>query len=218
MSSVTPYNPLDKVALAKSIEAEMLRRDAVALAACQGIIGAGVYAIYYCGDFPAYAPLSIRNRNGRFEAPIYVGKAIPKGGRKGGLSLDAGSGNALAARLAKHASSVSAANNINVVDFFARHLVVEDIWIPLGENILIETFSPLWNKVVDGFGNNDPGTRRATQYRSAWDVLHPGRIWAEKLAPSPLNEVQISQRIADFLSGKPTPEVDSRDEDSEADA
>ena len=53
--------------------------------------------------------------------------------------------------------------------------MVDDIWIPLGENILIERFKPLWNQVIDGFGNNDPGGRRATQYRSHWDVLHPGK-------------------------------------------
>ncbi len=39
--------------------------------------GAGIYAIYYVGDFPSYAPVAERNHDGRFEAPIYVGKAIP---------------------------------------------------------------------------------------------------------------------------------------------
>jgi hypothetical protein len=40
---------------------------------------------------------------------------------------------------------------------------------------MIEQFRPIWNLVIDGFGNKDPGKRRATQYRSLWDVLHPGR-------------------------------------------
>lgn len=207
--TVTPYNPLDKVALAKSIQAEILRSAPVPLSDCGSIVGAGVYAIYYNGDFPPYAPLVAKP----FDAPIYVGKAIPKGGRKGGLSLDSSCGKSLADRLTKHAGSVSAAINLEEAHFFVRHLVVEDIWIPLGENILIETFAPLWNKVVDGFGNNDPGGRRATQYRSSWDVLHPGRAWAEKLAAPPLTEVEVLKRVADFMAGRATPDVDSRDDE-----
>ena len=72
--------------------------------------------------------------------------------------------------------------------------MVDDIWIPLGENILIERFKPLWNQVIDGFGNNDPGGRRATQYRSHWDVLHPGRPWAVKLAQGETTAAQICEK------------------------
>ncbi len=79
---------------------------------------------------------------------------------------------------------------------------MDDIWIPLGENILIETFKPLWNRAIDGFGNRDPGKRRATQYRSPWDVLHPGRAVAAKLAESPLTEEFLRRRVSDYLSGK----------------
>jgi hypothetical protein len=31
---------------------------------------------------------------------------------------------------------------------------VDDIWIPLGESLLIEMFSPLWNKVLDAMALN----------------------------------------------------------------
>ena len=48
------------------------------------------------------------------------------------------------------------------------------------DNILIREFRPLWNSVVDGFGNNDPGRGRYNQAMSDWDVLHPGRPYAEK--------------------------------------
>ena len=84
-----PYNPLDKLNLAKSIEAEILSRDAAPLGDISALLGAGVYAIYYTGDFPAYSEIAVLNRRGRFRQPIYVGKAIPKGGRKGGLTKDA---------------------------------------------------------------------------------------------------------------------------------
>ena len=122
----SPYNPLDKLNLAKSIEIELLGREPEPLDELSNISGAGVYAIYYTGDFPAYEPVAVKNRNGAFACPIYVGKAIPKGGRKGGLSLDASSGKALAERLTQHAQSISEASNLRVEDFHARYLVVDE--------------------------------------------------------------------------------------------
>lgn len=198
-----PYNPLDKFNLARSIEVELLERDCIPLSGTDGIKGAGVYAIYYTGAFPAYKPITTANKNGAFAQPIYVGKAIPKGGRKGGLTKDAGIGRALADRLRQHAGSVDEAENLKLEDFHVRQLVVEDIWIPLGENMLIESFKPLWNRAIDGFGNKDPGRRRATQYKSPWDVLHPGRKFTEKLADSGLSTAFLDRRVADYLAGRP---------------
>jgi hypothetical protein len=37
---------------------------------------------------------------------------------------------------------------------------------------------------VDGFGNHDPGRGRRDMKRPRWDILHPGRNWAERLRPS----------------------------------
>ncbi|OYX34921.1 MAG: hypothetical protein B7Z01_04790 [Brevundimonas subvibrioides] len=161
--------------------------------------GAGVYAIYYFGPFAAYAPITDGGR------PIYVGKAIPKGGRKGGLGANAGVERALRDRLGQHASSIQQATNLESGDFKVRALVVDDIWIPLGENMLIESFQPVWNVVIDGFGNKTPGARRATQFRSPWDVLHPGRTFAEMLAAHPLGVEVFEQRVRDYLAGKAVP-------------
>jgi hypothetical protein len=115
--------------------------------------------------------------------PIYVGKAIPIGGRKGELQFDATIGSALYKRLSEHAESIRQVNNLSLPDFKCRYLVVDDIWIPLGESLLIRQFRPLWNVAIDGFGNHDPGSGRHRQQKSPWDVLHPGRSWAERLAP-----------------------------------
>jgi hypothetical protein len=201
---IQPYNPLDKLNLAKSIEIELLGRSGIPLSLIDGIFGAGVYAIYYAGAFPAYASITLKSEDSVESKPIYVGKAIPKGGRKGGLSRDASAtGNALADRLRQHASSISEASNLQLADFSIRHLVLDDIWIPLGENMLIESFKPVWNVALDGFGNKDPGMRRATQYKSPWDVVHPGRQFAEKLAVAPASAEFLIQRIKDYLAGKP---------------
>lgn len=198
-----PYNPLDKINLAKSIEGELLNRSVDSLDSVEHIKGAGVYAIYYTGSFKAYRSIASQNANGKFEKPIYVGKAIPKGGRKGGLTKDASSGRALADRLRQHAASIDEAKNLKLNDFSVRHLVVDDIWIPLGENILIESFKPIWNRAIDGFGNKDPGRRRSKQYKSPWDVLHPGRKFAVKLADGGLTERFLLQRVADYIADRP---------------
>jgi len=198
-----PYNPLDKINLARSIETELLSRQAVGFDQLSDVRGAGVYAIYYFGHFPAYATIAARNLDGKFAQPIYVGKAIPKGGRKGGISADSLAGKPLLDRLGQHASSIDQATNLSIADFAVRHLVVDDIWIPLGENMLIETYKPVWNRALDGFGNKDPGRRRATQYKSPWDVLHPGRRFAAKLADSGLSEEFLAERVDDYLNNRP---------------
>ena len=198
------YNPLDKINLAKSIEIELLTSPTELLSDMGETAGAGVYVIYYTGAFPAYASIAEANRDGKFERPIYIGKAIPKGGRKGGISAAAAViGRALGDRLKQHASSIAEAENLDLADFHVRHLVVDDIWIPLGENMLIETFKPVWNRAIDGFGNKDPGKRRATQFRSPWDVLHPGRAFTIKLAQSPVTPEFLLQRVDDYFAGRP---------------
>jgi hypothetical protein len=76
--------------------------------------------------------------------------------------------------------------------------VVDDIWIPLGESLLIEMFSPVWNRLIDGFGNHDPGKGRYQQQRSPWDVLHPGRSWAEKLQQHSKSETDLLKAVENF--------------------
>lgn len=197
-----PYNPLDKINLARSIEAELLARPIDLLSDVGRIVGAGVYAIYYDGPFPAYQPTVAKSREDPAARPIYVGKAIPKGSRKGGLHSDAARGKALADRLGQHASSIQECDNLEISHFFVRHLMVDDIWIPLGESVLIEKFKPAWNQAIDGFGNKDPGQRRATQYKSPWDVLHPGRSFSLKLADSPLTPDFLTQRLSDYFANR----------------
>ena len=175
---IEPYNPLDKRNLGESVADALLDTEVQPLPPAP-FIGAGVYAIYYTGAFPAYMLLSEANCDGQFRCPIYVGKAVPPGARKGGLGLDADHGQALYKRLAEHAESVKAAHNLDINDFYCRILVVDDIWIPLAESMLIDRFKPVWNRVLDGFGNHDPGRGRYQGMMPQWDCLHPGRAWAE---------------------------------------
>lgn len=188
-----PFNPLDKRNLGTSVADALLAQPRSPLPPSEKFKAAGVYAIYYQGSFEPYRPLAIRNRsNEGKDLPIYVGKAVPPGARKGGLGLEGPPGPVLFNRLAEHAESVRQVSNLNLDDFFCRYLAVDDIWIPLGENLLIEMFSPLWNQVIDGFGNHDPGRGRHQGKRSAWDELHPGRPWASKLQPGKSREAVIA--------------------------
>lgn len=202
-----PYNPLDKINLGRSVAEALLASTVLPLEQTGELIGAGVYAIYYVGDFPPYKPIAERNRGNAFSQPIYVGKAVPKGARKGGLSFDASKGRPLRDRLRVHAASIRDAENLRIEEFYYRSLVVDDIWIPLGENMMIEQFKPIWNLVIDGFGNKTPGARRETQYRSAWDVLHPGRKGFQNLASGSLTQEQAIQRLTDYFAGNKVPQI-----------
>ncbi len=180
MPTEPPYNPLDTRNLGENVANALLEREPVAPPP-PTFRGAGIYAIYYSGCFEPYKVIARANRQDICSMPLYIGKAIPAGARKGAQRPRAISGNALANRLNQHATSIDHANNLNLRDFSCRYLVVDDIWIPLGESLLIERFSPIWNTRIDGFGNHDPGSGRRNQARSHWDVLHPGRPWATKL-------------------------------------
>jgi len=199
---IVPFNPLGKRQLGESVGQAMLRQTVIPVANLTSFEGAGIYAIYYYGDFPAYEAIARINRDQGFTAPIYVGKAAPKGTRKGG-DLAANHGKVLFNRLTRHKRSIEEANNLEIADFHCRYLIVDDIWIPLGESLLIAKFNPLWNKLIDGFGNHDPGIGRHAGLRPRWDVLHPGRPWADKCQPRAETADQIIGEARDYLRNNP---------------
>jgi hypothetical protein len=80
-------------------------------------------------------------------------------------------------------------------DFRRRFLVVDDTWTPLAESMLIERFKPVWNRVLDGFGNHDPGKGRHQGMAPQWDCLHPGRAWAARLRPCANTAEQLAERV-----------------------
>jgi hypothetical protein len=193
-----PFNPLHKKNLGISVAEALLAKKVESLPPKKQFEGAGIYAIYYVGNFPAYKAITKLNSGRNFKCPIYVGKAVPEGARKGGFGLDTPAGNVLFKRLCEHAKSIQQTKNLSLSDFFCRYLTVDDIWIPLGESLLVEMFSPLWNKAVDGFGNHDPGSGRYNQQLSPWDALHPGRSWTVKLKPGKSGE-EVAESVTKYL-------------------
>ena len=201
MGNVIPFNPLDKQNLALSVGNALSNAEPQPLSSIQRFEGSGVYSLYYSGDFYAYEPLAKANE---FDAavPIYVGKADSKGKRKGGFIADSASGTALFSRLSDHAKSIDQAENLDLEDFQCRFLVVDDLWIPLGESLLISKHAPVWNVLVEGFGNHDPGKGRHSGKRPLWDMLHPGRPWAEKLVEHDISGQQIGLDALEYLRSR----------------
>ena len=157
--------------------------------------GVGVYALYYLGSFDYYSHIARQNQQD-CRQPIYIGKAVPAGWRTA-RTAHTDQDKALYQRLQEPARSIASVENLEVHNFRCRFMSlngVETDLISAVESELIRTYTPLWNTVVDGFGNHDPGKGRYNQARSEWDVLHRGRSWADRLTgPAPQWEDIIAE-------------------------
>lgn len=69
------------------------------------------------------------------------------------------------------------------------------------EAALIAMHRPLWNSVIDGFGNHNPGRKRVSGKIPQWDVLHPGRGWAKEMSGEMPDAKMLNQRVKDYLAG-----------------
>lgn len=175
-----PYNPLDKANLGRSV-AEAILNQPYQVMPPKPFEGIGIYAIYYFGNNPIYAMNSRYNQRNDIGWPIYIGKAIATGGRKGILNTENSKSKNLYNRIRKHANTIDEVENLNLKDFKCKYLTIDSIWIPLGEQLLIDRYKPLWNSIIDGFGNNDPGSRRYSGNSPEWHLLHRGVSWAKKM-------------------------------------
>jgi Eco29kI restriction endonuclease len=199
------YNPLDKLNLGKSVAEALLEGPIQGLGNIPQFEGAGIYVIYYKGPFEPYQLMAQRNEQGP-TWPIYIGKAVPAGARTGRRLSTEIAGPVLCNRLAEHADSIRAARNLDIDDFNCRYLTVDDIWIPLAETLLIARFRPVWNQELHGFGNHDPGSGRYSGLRPLWDVLHPGRSWADRCASRTESPERLAERVRNFLREHQPPE------------
>ena len=174
------YNPLDYASLSDTLARELMSSDLMPLSEIERFYGDGVYALFYDGDFPAYAAMSAVNRDKPGSFPIYIGKACPKTMAGNDMAAASGGGPQAGTRLYNrvardHRSSIERAVNLDVGDFACRMLVLNAIWEPITESALISRYAPLWNSILSGFGNHAPGKGRETGKLSRWDIVHPGR-------------------------------------------
>ena len=166
--------------------------------------GTGVYALYCIAKTGIYSKFHLVNRTA-FHVPIYVGKAVPKGWRQARQSVPADTRSyELNNRIREHRRSIELGEGLDRADFFCRFMILEgkesDL-IGTVEAALIRRYQPIWNTLIDGFGNHDPGKGRYEQAKSDWDVCHPGRLWAEKCQGVHADKEELLQSIEVFMSG-----------------
>ncbi|MCY4437687.1 MAG: Eco29kI family restriction endonuclease [Chloroflexi bacterium] len=172
--TVQLYDPLTFDNLMIGMVSHFEKQTMVDMDAIGDANGPGIYSLFYSGQLSIYRSIS-----GSMN-PIYVGKAVPPGSRKG-ISVDVNSP-ALRSRIRQHAKSIDEAENLDASEFKCRYLAVVPVWITLAERFLIQYYTPVWNLCIEGFGVHDPGKGRRGSQRSWWDTLHPGRELANRLA------------------------------------
>lgn len=165
--------------------------------------GAGVYAIYCIARKGIYKTYGEKINRTYYDVPIYVGKAVPAGWRQNRI-VDEVAGNALYGRLKQHAESIKNGKGLSIADFVCRFAILEGEtanMIAALEAAIIAEHTPLWNSVIDGFGNHDPGKKRVTGKRPQWDCLHPGRPWAMRMTGEEFPVAELRRRVIDYLMG-----------------
>ena len=150
------YDPLTYENLMAGLMVQFEKQPLEHLTTTVNAQGPGIYALFYHGQFGAYAAIS------RSETPIYVGKAVPPGAWKGAAAINI-EAPALRTRLRIHARNIDYVHNLELSDFLCRFLPVVPVWITLAERFLIDYYGAVWNVGLDGFGNNPQGAARSTE-------------------------------------------------------
>lgn len=204
------FDPANPYTAGRLVAVALLAQPRVPLDLISRSYGAGVYAIYYKGAHPVYAPIS------GTETPIYVGKADPSSGT---ASSPREQGQTLYGRLADHRKVIRTVERwgqgrnyeppehpIGIDDFECRRLVTATNAQTYAESHLINLFEPVWNKetrICWGISmHGDTEGRNNT--RPPWHVLHRGVAWAmaeKRLDSRPLD--QIVDDIGKHFTEKP---------------
>ncbi|GAA1525618.1 hypothetical protein GCM10009730_37660 [Streptomyces albidochromogenes] len=198
------FNPLGLGQLSENLRGALENQPKVALADLRSFNGAGLYALYYRGDLPLYAHLR------GTQVPLYVGKAEAGNSNYGDPPSERKP--KLHKRIEKHRTSIDEADNLSVTDFDVRYLLLDDVWIVLGERALLRAYSPvLWNTLLTGFGANPAGSAR-TNPKSYWDTMHPGRPRSARyLCNRTLTRQEIQNRVKEGIAVSLMPAGRDRD-------
>lgn len=189
------FDPTDPNTAGRVVALTLVAQARHPLSAIPDFYGAGVYAIYYKGDFAPYAPLSGTDH------PIYVGKADPDNqAAKDAVSQ----GTKLSGRLNEHAKSIrKATSTLSIEDFECRFLIVQTGFQKSAEDYLINFFKPIWNseqKICFGLGKHGDSSETRGNKRSPWDTMHPGREWAADITENQKEPELILRQIEAHLS------------------
>lgn len=187
------YDPLTYDNLMAGTVLEFERQPLLRLSDDISVRGPGIYCLVYTGPFDVYGEIAASGN------PVYVGKAVPPGSRRGDtVNVESP---ALRNRLREHARSIDQTTNLDKEDFQYRYLAIEPVWITLAERFAIDHYKPVWNRCLDGFGDHDPGSGRYNGEKSWWDTMHPGRGWADNLRQAKTREEAI-ERVQTFFASE----------------
>ncbi len=202
------FDPSNPSTTGRLVVLALLAQDRVPLERIGKTYGSGIYAIYYDGKHPLYAPVV------GTETPVYVGKADPK-------AVDAASpreqGPQLWGRLHDHRKAIRTVEHyaidndmkprLSVGEFTCRRLVCATNAQLVAEKHLIGLFRPIWNNETKrcwGISKHGDSAKTRSNKRSPWDVIHPGRKWAneEKLVNAMAPDV-IAAGMAEHFAQHP---------------
>lgn len=195
---VSVFDPGNPKVVGRFVSLALVAQQRHPLSEIPRTYGSGVYAIYYIGKFPAYAPLS------GSETPIYVGQAAPL---MNNARTPREQGARLCSRLSDHRKNiVKASASLELSDFEFRSLVVQSGWETAAEDYLIHLFRPVWNSetnILYGLGKHGDDASTRANKRSPWDTLHPGRTWAAKSAEDAKSTDQIATELTAHFAAHP---------------
>jgi hypothetical protein len=167
------FDPANPKVVGRFIALALVAQQRYPLNEATRFYGSGIYAIYYKGKYPLYAPIS------GSETPIYVGQAAPA---INNARTPQEQGDRLSRRLGDHRKNIGLAKStLNLDDFEYRSLVIQSGWETAAEDYLIHLFHPIWNSetnIIYGLGKHGDDSKTRANKRSPWDTLHPGRPWA----------------------------------------
>ncbi len=114
--TVELYDPLTFDNLMIGMVSHFEKQTMVGMNAIDDAKGPGIYSLFYSGPLSIYGSISGSSK------PIYVGKAVPPGSRKG-TRVNVNSP-ALRSRIRQHAKSIEEAENLDTSEFKCRYLAV----------------------------------------------------------------------------------------------
>lgn len=189
------FDPLSVENVGVTLAVELLEQPLSTMPPERPFSGAGIYALYYCGNHSAYSALCQLD-GGRFKHPIYIGKAAGESAKQG-FNPHGSNKRKLYDRISDHAGSIAEVENLELDDFRCRYLVLNDAYISLAESVMIRMFRPPWNGM--SFGSKVVGKNRMTGTPGLWDALHPGRAGRPSGSQGALKASQvIAKRTADL--------------------
>ena len=193
------FDPSNPKIVGRFVALALVAQPRLSLTDIPKVYGSGIYAFYYRGQFPEYAPIS------GTETPIYVGTASPA---VANARTPFEQGDRLSARIGYHAGNISkATSTLALADFEFRSLVVQSGWEKQAESYLIHLFHPVWNKetrILPGFGKHGDSASMRQHGRSPWDTLHPARAWAgqSQSDQKPVSQIR-AELAAHFVKHQP---------------